>query len=93
MGIIVTGYIQVKDSNDKVHTIDISDMDFSEGVTTELKPSGTVKTYFDKADWGNFTVIITVKEYPENTYDSHKIDIVNGELIEDNLRVEFDEDE
>jgi hypothetical protein len=91
MSIIVTGTIEVKDSNDKISIVDASDMYFDQ-ITTERKTEGIYKTHIENYNYGHFIVIASVVEFPKGKYYSYKIEIENGELLKDNLRIEFDED-
>jgi hypothetical protein len=85
--ITVEGSIQVRDSNDNIHTIPGDDFDLDHVSTDHQRQQGPELIYEATYETDDIEITLSVAEYPEGTYNSHDLTVGKGSLVADQLSI------
>ena len=84
MPITITGSVIVQDNNGQQHTINSEDIPFEESQTEQAQ--GSCITHEGRWEGKDWSVDISVEEYPSGACNGHTISTENCTVVKDNIK-------
>ena len=85
--ITVEGSIQVRDANNKAHTIQGDDFELDHISTDPDRPMGAGLMYEASIENEDIEVTLMVSEYPVDSYETNEVTVNKGTLVSNDLTV------